>query len=190
MRFAAILLALVLTPIAQAQWVLQDAHTTADLCGIAALPSGAAWASGSNGTILRTEDAGFVWQLCAIPPGAEHLDFRGIQAFDANTAIVMSSGKGDLSRLYKTTDGCRNWRALKPSTSEAPDTDKNWNALSRPTSSAATVASPASAKKPSSSTTAISPLRERSRHSGQSPESPYWSFDRHTTGCPSFAKLR
>ena len=56
------------------------------------------------------EDGGYLWQGCAIPPGAEKLDFRGIQAFDENTAIVMSSGKGDLSRLYKTTDGCRTWK--------------------------------------------------------------------------------
>ncbi len=97
---------------AAAQWQMQDAHTTADLRGIHSLGGGVAWASGTNGTILRTEDAGFVWQLCAIPPGAEKLDFRGIQAFDNNTAVVMSSGKGDLSRLYKTTDGCQSWKQI------------------------------------------------------------------------------
>jgi hypothetical protein len=37
-----------------------------------------------------------------MPPGAEKLDFRGIQAFDENI-IAMSSGPGDQSRLYKTT---------------------------------------------------------------------------------------
>ena len=91
---------------------MQDAHTTADLRGIHSLGGGVAWASGTNGTILRTEDAGFVWQLCAIPPGAEKLDFRGIQAIDNNTAIVMSSGRGDLSRLFKTTDGCQSWKQI------------------------------------------------------------------------------
>ena len=62
---------------------------------------------------------------CAIPPDAEHLDFRGIQAFDANTAIVMSSGKGDLSRLYKTTDGCHTWKLLFTN----PDKDGFWDAI-------------------------------------------------------------
>src|ERR1700733_7637137 len=95
-----------------AQWTLQDAHTTADLRGTGHAGGGVAWASGSNGTILRTEDAGFVWQLCAKPPNAEHLDFRAIQAFDNNTAIIMSIGKGDQSRLYKTTDGCQTWTLL------------------------------------------------------------------------------
>jgi photosystem II stability/assembly factor-like uncharacterized protein len=111
--------------IASAQWQLQDAHTTADLRGIDNVGGGVAWASGSDGTILRTEDAGFVWQLCAKPPGGEHLDFRAIQAFDNNTAIIMSSGKGDLSRLYKTTDGCQTWDLVF----ENPDPDGFWDAM-------------------------------------------------------------
>jgi len=110
---------------APAQWDIQDSHTTASLRGIDNVGSGVAWASGTNGTILRTEDGGYVWQLCAIPPGAEKFDFRGIQAFDANTAIVMSSGKGDLSRLYKTTDGCQTWKLVFTN----PDKDGFWDAI-------------------------------------------------------------
>lgn len=97
---------------AHAQWTMEDSHTTADLRGIDNVGGGVAWASGTNGTVLRTEDGGYLWQACSVPPGAEHLDFRGIQGFDANTAIVMSSGKGDLSRLYKTTDGCNSWKLV------------------------------------------------------------------------------
>jgi hypothetical protein len=111
--------------IARAQWDLEDSHTTADLRGIDNLGGGVAWASGTNGTVLRTEDGGYLWQACTVPPGAEHLDFRGIQAFDANTAIVMSSGKGDLSRLYKTTDGCQTWKLVFTN----PDKDGFWDAV-------------------------------------------------------------
>jgi photosystem II stability/assembly factor-like uncharacterized protein len=111
--------------VASAQWQLQDSRTTADLRGIDNVVGGVAWASGSDGAILRTEDAGFVWQLCAKPPGGEHLDFRAIQAFDNNTAIVMSSGKGSLSRLYKTTDGCQTWKLLFTN----PDKDGFWDNL-------------------------------------------------------------
>src|SRR5580698_1486912 len=110
---------------AHAQWQIEDSTTTADLRGIDNVGGGVAWASGTNGTVVRTEDGGYVWQICAIPVGAEHLDFRGIQAFDANTAIVMSSGKGDLSRLYKTTDACHTWKLVFSN----PDKDGFWDAL-------------------------------------------------------------
>jgi photosystem II stability/assembly factor-like uncharacterized protein len=120
-----LLFALLLTAATtHAQWQLQDARTTADLRSIDNVGKGVAWASGSDGTILRTEDAGFVWQVCAKPPGGEHLDFRAIQAFDNNTAIVMSSGKGDLSRLYQTTDGCSTWTLIATN----PDPDGFWDA--------------------------------------------------------------
>ncbi len=124
MRHTLLLLTLLATG-APAQWQLHDAHTTADLRGIDNVGGGVAWASGTDGTILRTEDAGIVWQLCAKPAGGEHLDFRAIQAFDNNTAIAMSSGKGDLSRLYKTTDGCQTWKLLFTN----PDKDGFWDAL-------------------------------------------------------------
>jgi len=100
---------LFLTATLHAQWTLQTSNTTADLRGIHSLGDGVAWASGTNGTVLHTTDNGVHWLLCTVPPGAEKLDFRGIQAFDANTAIVMSSGPGDKSRLYKTTDTCKTW---------------------------------------------------------------------------------
>jgi hypothetical protein len=123
------ILALLCVPIlavpAQAQWDLQDSHTTASLRGIHNVGGGVAWASGTDGTVLRTEDGGYLWQTCTIPPGAEKLDFRGIQAFDENTAIVMSSGKGDLSRLYETTDGCKTWKLVFTN----PDKDGFWDAL-------------------------------------------------------------
>ena len=106
-------------------WVMQVSGTTAGLRGIHAVGGGVAWASGTDGTVLRTEDSGYMWQRCAMPPGAEKLDFRGIWAWDANTAIVMSSGPGDLSRIYKTTDGCSHWTLLFTN----PDKDGFWDAM-------------------------------------------------------------
>jgi photosystem II stability/assembly factor-like uncharacterized protein len=97
---------------APSPWVLQNSGTTASLRGVHALAGGVAWASGSDGTVLRTEDGGYLWQRCVVPKGAEKLDFRGVWAWDAQTAVVMSSGPGDASRIYKTTDGCQTW-ALK-----------------------------------------------------------------------------
>jgi photosystem II stability/assembly factor-like uncharacterized protein len=110
---------------ASGPWEMEHSGTTANLRGIHAVGAGVAWASGANGTVLRTEDSGYMWQSCAMPPGAEKLDFRGIWAWDANTAIVMSSGPGDQSRLYKTTDGCSHWKLLYTN----PDKDGFWDAV-------------------------------------------------------------
>ena len=59
---------------AHAQWTLESSNTTADLRGIHAVGGGVAWASGTNGTILRTEDGGFLWQTCTAPPAQIVLD--------------------------------------------------------------------------------------------------------------------
>jgi photosystem II stability/assembly factor-like uncharacterized protein len=112
LRLAPLLLIAALSIPSHAQWDIGDPPTTADLRGVANTGGGVVWASGTHGTVVRSEDGGYLWQACAIPPGAEKLDFRAIQAFDENTAIVMSSGKGDLSRIYKTADGCNTWTLL------------------------------------------------------------------------------
>ena len=109
----------------RAQWVVQDSHVTADLRGITYVGGGVAWASGSHGTVLHTENMGATWPLCATPPDGKDLDFRGVQAFDRSTAIVMSSGPGDTSRLYKTTDGCQTWTLILTNV----ETDGFWDAL-------------------------------------------------------------
>src|SRR5215470_10871787 len=67
------------------------------------------WVSGSKGVILKSLDEGKTWQRLHVADG-DTLDFRGIVAFDASTAYVMSSGDGDKSRIYKTTDGGETWK--------------------------------------------------------------------------------
>jgi hypothetical protein len=102
-------------PAAHEVWQMQNSGTTASLRGIVSVDGVIAWASGSQGTVLRTLDGGAHWLPCATPGGDQDgatLDFRGVQAWDADTAIVMASGPGDKSRLYKTTDGCKTWRLL------------------------------------------------------------------------------
>ena len=94
---------------ARSHWQLEPSETTADLRGVHAVGGGVVWASGTGGTVLRSQDSGFEWQQCAVPPGGASLDFRAIWAWDDQTAVVMSSGPGALSKLYKTTDGCAHW---------------------------------------------------------------------------------
>jgi len=103
---------------AKAQWwKVQTSGLDTNLRGVSAayapgakgVPVPVVWASGSNGVILRSLDAGQTWQRLLVA-GGDALDFRGIVAFNATTAYVMSSGEGEKSRIYKTTDGGETWK--------------------------------------------------------------------------------
>jgi len=116
---------------APAVWQMQDSGTTVGLRGIDSVDGTVAWASGTDGTVLRTIDGGAHWTRCAVPDAAKDgatLDFRGVQAFDARTIFVMSSGKGLLSRLYKTTDGCKKWKLVFKN----PEKNGFWDAIGFP----------------------------------------------------------
>ena len=96
-------------------WQIEKSGTTAGLRGVDSVDGRVAWASGTGGTVLETTDGGAHWEKCAVPDAATDggtLDFRGVQAWDAKRAIVMASGPGEKSRLYKTADGCRTWVLL------------------------------------------------------------------------------
>mgnify|MGYP000989577996 CR=1 FL=1 len=64
------------------------------------------WLSGSNGTVLRTIDAGKSWQKLIIP-GHQKSDLRDIAAFDENNAIVMAVGSP--AKIFRTEDGGNTW---------------------------------------------------------------------------------
>lgn len=66
------------------------------------------WASGSNGVILSSTGDNKGWTQLRVA-GSETLDFRDIEAFGARTAYLMSSGDGEKSRIYKTTNAGQSW---------------------------------------------------------------------------------
>lgn len=92
------------------QWQPQVSGTTSRLRGISAVSARVAWASGANGTLLRTLDGGATWTKLPPPAGAEKLDFRDIDAFSDRVAYALSIGSGDTSRIYKTSDGGATWQ--------------------------------------------------------------------------------
>src|ERR1700730_3058932 len=51
-------------------WVMQDSGTSAGLRGIYSVDGKVAWASGTEGTVLKTVDGGAHWTKCAVPDGA------------------------------------------------------------------------------------------------------------------------
>src|SRR5207249_11680563 len=66
-------------------------------------PSAVVWSSGSHGVIVRSLDEGRSWRRLRVS-GGDALDFRGIVAFSASLAYVISSGEGVKSRIYKTSE--------------------------------------------------------------------------------------
>jgi photosystem II stability/assembly factor-like uncharacterized protein len=90
-------------------WRPLQTGVAARLRGVSAVNDRVVWASGANGTIVRSADGGETWNKLTIP-GTETLDFRDIDAVDERTAYVLSIGPGEASRIYKTTDGGATWR--------------------------------------------------------------------------------
>jgi photosystem II stability/assembly factor-like uncharacterized protein len=114
-RLIAILLALCGNIAAAQRWSIQTSGLDTNLRGISVKNISTkgkrdfvVWASGSNGVILRSTNNGSTWKRLNVP-GDTDFDFRDIEGFDADTAYVMSSGDGDKSRIYKTTDGGKTW---------------------------------------------------------------------------------
>src|SRR5947209_2816528 len=103
-----LILALATVASAQSQFILQKSHTNESLRGVSAVSAQIAWASGAHGTYLRTLKNGRTWGVGHVP-GASKLDFRGVVAFSADEAFLMSSGPGELSRIYHTFDGGQHW---------------------------------------------------------------------------------
>jgi photosystem II stability/assembly factor-like uncharacterized protein len=89
------------------QWTLQTSGVTARLRGVSAVTERVAWASGSESTVLRTDDAGATWNKIRVTSDA--LDFRDIDAVGERTVYVLSIGNGAASRIYKTIDRGATW---------------------------------------------------------------------------------
>lgn len=76
------------------------------LRGLSVVNQNIIWASGSGGTVLKTTNGGISWQQIAVP-NFEKRDFRDIEAFDSNTAIIMAIAEP--AQILKTIDGGQNW---------------------------------------------------------------------------------
>ena len=77
--------------------------------GLSVVNDNVIWASGSGGSVARSINGGntFTWMKV---PGYEKTDFRDIEAFDANTAIIMAITEPAV--ILKTKDGGLNWKKV------------------------------------------------------------------------------
>ena len=116
--FGVIFLILMFFTISNAQeWQKQSIDTKASFRGLSVVNQNVIWASGTGGTVLRTVDGGKTWSIFKVPD-ADKLDFRDIEAFDADTAYILSIGTGESSRIYKTVDGGKTWKLQFKNTNE------------------------------------------------------------------------
>lgn len=123
------ILAFFLTGMAFGQWELQRTETKAEFRGLSVANDKVAWAGGNRNTYARTTDGGETWAVGTLVD-KEVLDFRDVEAINADTAYLLSIGTGTKSRIYKTTDGGKNWAAqvLNPHPKAFLDAFAFWDA--------------------------------------------------------------
>jgi photosystem II stability/assembly factor-like uncharacterized protein len=90
------------------RWTPQQTGVSVRLRGVSAVSTQVVWASGADGTVLRTSNGGASWERLA-SPATERLHFRDVDAIDARTAYVLSIGPGQASRIYRTNDAGARW---------------------------------------------------------------------------------
>lgn len=84
--------------------------------GLSVVDDNTTWVSGSRGTIARSTDGGKTFAFTQLK-GYEKSDFRDIEAFDAQHAVIMSSGSP--AYVLYTTDGGTSWKEAYKNTDTA-----------------------------------------------------------------------
>jgi hypothetical protein len=88
---------------------LLDSNSIISIRGLSVVSDKIIWASGSKGTVARSVDGGKTFQWIIVP-GFTKRDFRDIEAFDENTAIIMTVDTSAI--ILKTTDGGKLWKKV------------------------------------------------------------------------------
>ncbi|ABV89230.1 WD40/YVTN/BNR-like repeat-containing protein [Shewanella pealeana] len=92
------------------EWNIQSLAPGVSFRGSAVL-DGVVWVTGTDNRVYISKDSGNSWQDVSVK-GLPLTDFRDIEVFDANTAIVMGAGEGGLSKLYITQNQGLSWQLL------------------------------------------------------------------------------
>ena len=103
-----------------------NSGSKASLRGLSVVSNDVVWVSGSAGSVGRSVDGGETWKWTTVK-GFEKTDFRDIEAFDKNTAIIM--GIASPAYILKTTDGGDSWKVVyeNKDTSMFMDAMEFWN---------------------------------------------------------------
>ena len=90
---------------------MQESGTDALLIGLHAVSDRIAWAGGTGGSYVWTDDGGATWHAGAVP-GADSLQFRDVHAMSLDEAYLLSMGSGEDARIYRTVDRGASWQML------------------------------------------------------------------------------
>jgi photosystem II stability/assembly factor-like uncharacterized protein len=108
--FASFLLLVVFSLQVPAQTILLlDSAKTNSIRGLSVVNDNIVWVSGANGMVGRSIDGGASFKWSKVD-GFVKTDFRDIEAFDANTAIIM--GIDTPAVILKTIDGGISWKIV------------------------------------------------------------------------------
>jgi photosystem II stability/assembly factor-like uncharacterized protein len=92
----------------------QDVHVLqsgkkVSIRGLSVVTDNIIWASGSGGSVARSVDGGKNWTWITVP-GYEKREFRDIEGFDSDTAVIMAVAEPAV--ILKTMDGGKNWKKV------------------------------------------------------------------------------
>lgn len=92
-------------------WSLKPTNSRQQLRGLSPVSNKVVWVSGTNGTVLKTTNGGATWSSVGpfLSTNDSALEFRDIQAWSADRAVVLSIGEATDSRIYLTEDGGKSW---------------------------------------------------------------------------------
>jgi photosystem II stability/assembly factor-like uncharacterized protein len=100
--------------------------TPVSLRGLSVVTDKIVWVSGSKGTVGKSIDGGNTWTWITVP-GYEKRDFRDVEGFDKNTAVIMAVDTP--ADILKTKDGGKSWKLVYQNTTSGMflDAMEFWN---------------------------------------------------------------
>ena len=110
MKLFMLLISICCFSVSAMEWRIESIASGASFRGSAVFED-IVWVTGSGNRVFISKDGGQSWQDISVK-GQPLTDFRDIEVFDANTAIVMGAGAGGLSKLYITKNQGLSWELL------------------------------------------------------------------------------
>jgi hypothetical protein len=110
-------IAVFLTQFSTAQHIqMQSLGRPVSIRGLSVVNDQVIWVSGSGGNVGLSRDGGYTWKWILVP-GHEHSDFRDIEAFSDQEAVIM--GITQPAVLMRTVDGGSSWETVFEDTSKS-----------------------------------------------------------------------